>query len=209
VWERVSASPGLAEVLVATDDSRIAKAASSFGAKVVMTRADHVSGTDRVFEAVSGLAPAPDWVLNVQGDEPGVGPEEVALVLGLLEDRPEADLATLAVRAGHEAGPDPSRVKVVLDDAGLALYFSRAPIPHLRDGDLREYLVHVGMYGFRREALARFVNLPPSPLERAERLEQLRALQAGMRIAVGLCDRAPVSVDTPEDFERFVRALPE
>ncbi|MHC4600907.1 MAG: 3-deoxy-manno-octulosonate cytidylyltransferase, partial [Planctomycetota bacterium] len=172
--------------------------------EAVLTRRDHPSGTDRVHEAVSKLPEPPDAVLNIQGDEPTVGPAEVETLLGLLPKKPDADWATLAARGGPEAADDPSRVKVVVDRSGFAMYFSRAPIPHFREGASGEVLVHQGLYGYRREALERFVQLPPSPLERAERLEQLRALEAGMRIAVGVIDRVLDSIDTPEDYRAFL-----
>ena len=207
VWEAASAARGLSEVLIATDDSRIADAARSFGARAVLTRADHATGTDRIHEAARALDPSPDVVVNVQGDEPRLDPAEIEEVLRLLEERPEADMATLAVDAGPEAGPNPSRVKVVVDASGMALYFSRSPIPHYRDCPAPGYLVHVGIYGYRARALSRFVSLPPSPLEKAERLEQLRALEAGMRIAVGRALRMPLSVDTPDDYKAFLDSL--
>jgi len=207
VWEGVRQARGLSEVLIATDDRRILDAAHSFGARAVLTRPDHACGTDRVHEAARGLEQRPDVVLNVQGDEPGMGPEEIEEILRLLGTRPEADLATLAVEAGPEAGPVPSKVKVVTDATGLALYFSRSPIPFYRNAAPPGYLVHVGLYGYRMEALERFVSLPPSPLEKAESLEQLRALQAGLRIAVGRARRFQASVDTPEDYRAFLAAL--
>lgn len=207
VWEGVNATPGLAEVLIATDDARIRDAAASFGARAVLTRPDHPSGTDRVFEAVESLGQPPDVILNVQGDEPGVGAAEIRALVRLLEERPEADISTLVCPMGPEAGADPARVKVVLDGAGCALYFSRAPIPFMRSGAEPSYLVHVGMYGYRRAALKRFVRLPPSPLELTERLEQLRGLEAGMKIAVDVVAQAPAQVDTMADYEAFLRTL--
>jgi 3-deoxy-manno-octulosonate cytidylyltransferase (CMP-KDO synthetase) len=204
VWEGVKKAEGLEEVWIATDDERILEAAAAFGAEAVLTREDHPSGTDRVHEAVSKLPEPPDAILNIQGDEPTVGPAEVEALLALLREKPEADWATLAAPGGPEAAGDPSRVKVVVDPSGFALYFSRAAIPHTRDGPPEKVLVHQGLYGYRREALERFVSLPPSPLERAERLEQLRALEAGMRIAVGVIGRALESIDTPEDYRDFL-----
>jgi 3-deoxy-manno-octulosonate cytidylyltransferase (CMP-KDO synthetase) len=199
----VRGARGLDEVWIATDDTRILEAAEAFGARAALTRADHPSGTDRVFEVASALSPRPDVVLNIQGDEPEVGHGEVEALIGLLARDRGADMSTLAVRAGPEAGEDPSRVKVVIDQSGAALYFSRAAIPHVRGGEPEEYLVHQGLYGFRFEALEKFTELEPSALEMAEKLEQLRALEAGMRIAVGVIDRALVSIDTPEDLRAF------
>lgn len=203
VFEAVKRAAFLDDVVVATDDERIARAVEGFEGRAVRTRADHPSGTDRVCEACRALAPKPDIVINVQGDEPGVDPGELETLVRLLEERPEAAWSTLAVHAGPEAGADPARVKVVTDAAGLALYFSRAPIPHVRDAAPSGYLVHRGLYGFRREALEAFPELPRSPLEAKEGLEQLRVLEAGLRIAVGVVDRAGFSIDTPADFEAF------
>ncbi|MHC5038446.1 MAG: 3-deoxy-manno-octulosonate cytidylyltransferase [Planctomycetota bacterium] len=205
VWEGVQNAPGLSDVLIATDDERILEVVRAFGAKGVMTRADHPSGSDRVFEVVAGLSEAPDAVLNIQGDEPGVTVEEVVSLISLLKEKPEADLSTLACPMGPEVGPDPARVKVVIDGSGWALYFSRAAVPYSRTGSPTGYWVHTGLYGYRFEALKRFVALPPSPLEKAEGLEQLRAMEAGMRIAVGRSARPSFSIDTQEDFQRFLK----
>ncbi len=203
VWEGIRASTEVDDLVVATDDERILEAVEGFGGRAVMTRGDHPSGTDRVHEAASGIRPPPDIVLNIQGDEPGAGPAHVSLLVRLLREDGGAAMSTLAYPAGPEARGDPGRVKVVLGKGGRALYFSRAPIPFDREGGGGEVLVHAGLYGYRREVLERFVSLPPSPLERRERLEQLRALEAGLRIVVGRIEAPLFSVDTPEDFEVF------
>lgn len=204
VWRRaVAANAG--DVFVATDDHAIADAIKAAGGQAVMTRADHPSGSDRVHEAackVGGDGPA-DIIVNIQGDLPTLDPALVRACVAPLED-PEIDIATLAAEI-DDAGEviDPHVVKVVGTPAGdgatlRALYFTRAAAP----AGYGPFLHHIGMYAYRREALARFVSLPASTLEKRERLEQLRALEAGMRFGVGIVDSVPLGVDTPTDLER-------
>ena len=203
VWRRaIEADVG--PVAVATDDQRVADAVEAAGGRAVMTRADHPSGSDRVFEALGAVDPdgVYDVVVNVQGDLPTIEKAAVRACLAPIDD-PAVDIATLAtpiVRA--EEKDDPNVVKAVGAAVGplrlRALYFTRARAPW-GEGEL---LHHIGLYAYRRAALARFVALPASPLERRERLEQLRALEAGMRIDVAVVDTAPLGVDTPEDLER-------
>lgn len=204
------------EVLVATDDDRVRTAAiDPAGSNVgVMTRADHQSGTDRIAEVASQRAWADDTiVVNVQGDEPQLPSALIDEVAGLLENSSDAQIATLStpVKSLHEF-MDPNVVKVVTGAKGAALYFSRAPVPWHRDG-ARDGLQsqtsilgaqrHLGIYAYRVAALRRLTELPPSDLEVVEKLEQLRALQAGMRIVVGVASRPPgIGVDTPQDLER-------
>lgn len=204
------------EVLVATDDDRVRTAAiDPAGSNVgVMTRADHQSGTDRIAEVASQRAWADDTiVVNVQGDEPQLPSALIDEVAGLLENSSDAQIATLStpMKSLHEF-MDPNVVKVVTDAKGAALYFSRAPVPWHRDG-ARDGLQsqtsilgaqrHLGIYAYRVAALRRLTELPPSDLEVVEKLEQLRALQAGMRIVVGVASRPPgIGVDTPQDLER-------
>jgi 3-deoxy-manno-octulosonate cytidylyltransferase (CMP-KDO synthetase) len=201
-------------VIVATDDQRIADAVRSFGGWVAMTRADHPSGTDRIAE-VARLLDA-DVVINLQGDEPLIRPQELDLLPGLLAGDDGADVATLATPIRTEdQWRDPSCVKVVQTPDGRALYFSRSPIPFVRDGrpDFgrrpSQFLQHVGLYAYRREFLLKLASLPPAPLEELEKLEQLRVLALGRGIAVGVVEHAGRGVDTPEDYERFVRAYRE
>ncbi|MEA2906164.1 MAG: 3-deoxy-manno-octulosonate cytidylyltransferase synthetase [Alphaproteobacteria bacterium] len=198
----------LGPVVVATDSEAIAACVEKAGARAVMTRADHVSGSDRIFEALGGADPAARCgiVVNVQGDLPTLAPADIRAAIEPLAD-PAVDIATLAaeiVRA-EERG-DPNVVKVVGSPIAprrlRALYFTRATAP-AGDGPLYH---HIGLYAYRRPALVRFVSLPPSPLERRERLEQLRALEAGMRIDVAIVASVPLGVDTPEDLAR-ARAL--
>ena len=210
VWERAQQAREVDEVWIATDDARIADVANAFGARVAMTAPSHPSGTDRVEEVARDTAA--DVVVNVQGDEPQLDPAQVDLVVSTLltaADGEVADVATLAFPiSSAEQLADPGLVKVVTDRRGRALYFSRAPIPYDRGsggGLVAEHRGHVGIYAFRREALARFVRLPRGPLESLESLEQLRFLENGIPIAVGHTSHRTVGVDTPEDLER-VRA---
>jgi 3-deoxy-manno-octulosonate cytidylyltransferase (CMP-KDO synthetase) len=209
VWERACQVPGVDCVVIATDDLRIKAATEHFGGRVVMTRRDHPSGTDRVAEAAGRLDV--DVVVNLQADEPLIEPGALQLLIQLLERDPEADMATLAVPlAGAEQWLNPNCVKVVRDFNGRALYFSRSPIPHVRDGQpdftLRpaRFLQHLGVYAYRRRFLASLAALPPEPLELLEKLEQLRVLALGRAIQVGVIDHAGIGVDTYEDYRRFV-----
>jgi 3-deoxy-manno-octulosonate cytidylyltransferase (CMP-KDO synthetase) len=193
----------LGPVVVATDSAEIAAAVDKCGGRAVMTRSDHGSGSDRIFEALGKADPggAADIIVNVQGDLPTIAPADIAAALGPLAD-PAVDIATLAAEITKPAErTNPNVVKVVGTPVGparlRALYFTRATAP-AGDGPLYH---HIGLYAFRRAALERFVKLPPSPLERREKLEQLRALEAGMRIDVAIVDTVPLGVDTPEDLE--------
>jgi len=205
---RRAAESGLGRVVVATDAREIAEAAAAEGHEWVMTRADHQSGSDRIHEALAALDPsgAIDTVVNLQGDLPTIDPASIRAVLAPLAD-PVVDIATLGVEiVRDEEKSNPNVVKVVGSPIGpdrlRALYFTRATAPW-GDGPLYH---HVGIYAYRRQALARFVALPQSALERREKLEQLRALEAGMRIDAAIVDAVPLGVDTPEDLER-ARAL--
>jgi 3-deoxy-manno-octulosonate cytidylyltransferase (CMP-KDO synthetase) len=211
VVEAARRAKSLGRVIVATDDHRIAEAVTGFGGEVVMTRDDHTTGTDRVAEVAARLVGA-EIIVNLQGDEPEVSGESLDRVVALLRDDPEAPMATLATPIREEATyRDPACVKVVCSARGRALYFSRSPIPCHRDGlpslpaDSPIAHLHLGLYAYRREFLLSIAALPSSPLERAEKLEQLRVLDAGHPIAVGIVDEASVGIDTPEDYRRFVR----
>ena len=218
VHERVLRARGLDRVLVATDDERIAAAVRAFGGEAVMTSAAHATGTDRLAEAVLGTDA--DIVVNVQGDEPMVDPLGVEAALRPLRDDPGLAMSTLSLPLRDvEEMLSPAVVKVVADGRGDALYFSRSPIPHVRQRgvDARAAAAdavarglarkHVGLYVYRREALLRLASLPPTPLEEAEGLEQLRALHDGMKIRVVPVEgESGLAVDTPQDLER-VRAL--
>jgi 3-deoxy-manno-octulosonate cytidylyltransferase (CMP-KDO synthetase) len=207
VWERVSAMNIADRVVVATDSPEVADAARSAGAQVAMTRDDHPSGTDRVAEvANSPEFTGYDAFVNVQGDEPFIGADAVSGALSKVTSG-KFPLGTAACRAGSEVLTNPDVVKVVTDTHGRALYFSRAPIPFLRDpGDraTRDGLVrqHLGIYAYTRDALNRWVALPPNALEISERLEQLRALADGLAMGVALVAQAPgaLGIDTEEDL---------
>jgi len=191
-------------VVVACDDERIATAVEDHGGRAVLTRADHVSGSDRIFEAVSTIDPdgRHDVVLNLQGDVPLIDPESVRAAFAPLL-LPDVAIGTIMTTFPEDSfKTDPDFVKAVTTPNGhgqhRALYFTRATAPY-GEGPL---YWHIGVYAYRREALARFVDLPPSPLELREKLEQLRALEAGMRIDVSYIESAPMDVNTPEDLER-------
>jgi 3-deoxy-manno-octulosonate cytidylyltransferase (CMP-KDO synthetase) len=207
-----------AQVVVAADDESIVTACAAHGVRALLTRKDHVSGSDRLAEASQLLGlPADAVVVNVQGDEPLIPPALINDVARLLTERPEASMSTAAhAIASLEEFTNPNVVKVVMDTRQMALYFSRAPIPWWRDGQTEggfealpspAPLRHIGIYGYRAGFLALFPSLPPAPIETQESLEQLRALWHGHRIAVHVTDQAPgPGVDTPEDLAR-VRAL--
>jgi 3-deoxy-manno-octulosonate cytidylyltransferase (CMP-KDO synthetase) len=218
VHERVRRARGLDRVLVATDDERIAAAVAAFGGEAVMTSTRHATGTDRLAEAV--LRTEADVVVNVQGDEPLVDPAGIEAALRPLVDDPGLPMSTLSLPITVEEMLSPAVVKVVVDGAGDALYFSRSPIPHVRQGpggDLRLSAAeaverklarkHAGLYVYRRAVLLHIAALPPVALEEAEGLEQLRALHHGIKIrVVPVAGGGGLAVDTPEDLER-VRAL--
>jgi 3-deoxy-manno-octulosonate cytidylyltransferase (CMP-KDO synthetase) len=208
VCERAARS-GAASVHVATDDARIAEAVRACGHQAVMTRSDHASGTDRLAEAAIALGFEDERVVvNLQGDEPLMEPRLIADVAAALDAMPQASLATAChpIRAPGEA-LNPNVVKVVLDRQGYALYFSRSQIPHPREPGATWYR-HAGLYAYRVAFLHRYAALEPSPLERAEALEQLRALWHGYRIAVVVSEREiPPGVDTPQDLEAVRRML--
>jgi 3-deoxy-manno-octulosonate cytidylyltransferase (CMP-KDO synthetase) len=205
VYERASLARYLTATIIATDDERVHEAARSFGARVVMTRADHVSGTDRVAEAASGEDA--ELVVNIQGDEPLIDPAAIdAAILPLAHD-PEIVMGTLkkAIEDPREI-TDANVVKVVTDRNGDAIYFSRCPIPYERDQARPGiHFKHIGLYVYRRDFLLGFSALPVGPLEQAERLEQLRALENGYRIRVVETECESLGVDTPEDLERVCR----
>lgn len=203
VWRRAMAAES-GRVVVATDAEEIVAAVRSAGGEAVMTRADHASGSDRVFEAVSRIDPDADaeLVVNLQGDLPTLDPKLVATCLATLAGK-GPDIATLAAEIRDPDERDnPNVVKVVGTPLGKerlrALYFTRATAPH-GEGPLYH---HIGIYAYRRNALERFIAMPPSALERREKLEQLRALEGGMRIDVAVVDTVPLGVDTPADLER-------
>lgn len=220
VYEQAARAASISQVIVATDDPRIAEAVHSFGGNAAMTRADHASGSDRVAEVAAGLDA--DIIVNIQGDEPEIEPASIDKLVGLLTADAEIPIGTLACPFSAGANPlDPNAVKVVVDRRGRALYFSRSLIPYPRDGwhgrpargfhdELHRleagatWLLHLGIYAYRRDFLLRLATLPPTPLEQAEKLEQLRVLENGYPIAVGVVERAAVGIDTVQDYAAFV-----
>ena len=209
VVERVRQAQALDAVLVATDSEEVIEACRGFGANAVLTRADHPSGSDRIAEAAATTDA--ELVINIQGDEPLIDPELIDALVGRLraDDAPKMVTAATPIRTQSDLD-DTSVVKVVLAADGTALYFSRATIPHVRDEDALAsglHLRHLGIYGYQTSALNAFVAAPPSPLEQAEKLEQLRALHLGIRIGVVITESMGPGVDHPEDVFKAEAAL--
>jgi len=213
VFERASSARYLPQVIIATDDERIADVARSFNAPVRMTRSDHASGTDRVAEVASAI-PA-DVIVNIQGDEPLIDPAAIDTAVLTLTGDPDVPMATLKKRIDNpDEVSNPNVVKVVTDRQDRAIYFSRLPIPYVREGNAYSMtrFKHIGLYVYRRDLLLQYSDLPVGPFERSEKLEQLRALENGYSIRVAETDYESLGVDTPEDFERvsklFEASLP-
>lgn len=214
VYEK--ALTALGEAYVATDDERIFNAVKAFGGKAVMTRIDHKSGTDRIEEACEKIGTDADVIINIQGDEPFVATSQIETLKGLF-DHPQTQIGTLGKRfETMEAVLNPNSPKIVTDKNGFALYFSRSVVPFVRGKEQGEwlthypYLKHLGIYAYRREILHEITQLPQSSLEIAESLEQLRWLENGYRIRVGLTETETVGIDTPEDLQRaeeFLKSL--
>ena len=201
VYERASQAGLVDETLVATDDERIKDAVETAGGRAMLTRADHATGTDRLAE-VAEAYPQVDLIVNVQGDEPLIEPGLIDQLAGLFADEPDVQMATVKTEMKDEDEQrNPNNVKVVCDKAGYALYFSRSLMPYPRKGGCPVYK-HIGLYAYRREFLLKYAKMEPTPLEKAESLEQLRALENGFRIKVVETKASFVGVDTPEDLER-------
>lgn len=217
VYERARQCAALRSITLATDDARIFQTAERLGLACVMTRPDHPSGTDRVYEAARALGIADEAVVvNIQGDEPLLDPAALDALIAPFAEQADVQVSTLAMPVDAERALSPNQVKLVTAANGDALYFSRALIPHVRDGGTdggragdATYLGHIGLYAFRMRALARFVELPPSRLERLEKLEQLRLMENGIPIRVVRVERHNPGVDTPEDLQRVLRLLAE
>lgn len=206
VYEKVVSVLG--EAYVATDDERIEATVKAFGGKAVMTRTDHKSGTDRIQEAVSKLGTDADVIINVQGDEPFIAKEQIETLCRLFDD-PQTQIGTIGKPFADMASVgNPNSPKIVLDRQGYAMYFSRSIIPYVRGAEQTEwnlrhtFLKHLGIYAYQREVLHEITQLPQSPLELAESLEQLRWLENGYRIKVGITDIETIGIDTPEDLSR-------
>ena len=214
VYEQVKTV--LDDVFVATDDQRIFDQVTAFGGKVIMTSPDHKSGTDRIQEAVTKIGGDYDVVVNIQGDEPFIQRSQIETVCHCFDD-PDTQIATLGkpftAEMGMEAIENPNSPKIVLDNKGYAMYFSRSIIPYIRGKEKGEwpkqypFLKHIGLYAYRTEVLAEITQLPQSSLEIAESLEQLRWLQNGYRIKVGTTDVETIGIDTPADLERAEEIL--
>ena len=210
VYEQVRTCGQIDQVIIATDDERISRAAREFSAECLMTGSDHASGTDRIAEVAAGLDA--EIIINVQGDEPEIEPAALEKLIGRLKADPGIKMATLARPFAENEDPgNPNLVKVVLDDKGYALYFSRSVILHGRGcpggvAGAQRYLLHLGVYGYRRDFLLEFAKMPASELEKLEHLEQLRAIQAGVGIAVDIVSYVGAGIDTPQEYEDWVRS---
>jgi len=210
-WEAALQSSALDQVVIATDSDEIADVARRFGAEVCMT-GDHPSGTDRVAEVATKYSSA-DLIVNIQGDEPELAPENINKLVSVMSQHPSAEMATLAARLSQrEQLESPANVKIARSEDGRALYFSRSAIPHCRDMNVDElltstnspWLLHIGLYGYRAEFLQRMAAHAPTPLEQLEKLEQLRALEMGASLQVAIVQNHAPGVDTPEDYAAFV-----
>ncbi len=211
VYEQAKQSHSLSAVFVATDDERIVKEVESFGGNVLLTSPNHPSGTDRCFEALEKIGKDKyDVVVNIQGDEPFIHPEQINKVIKSFDNK-AVQISTLAHKITDSRDLiNPSLVKIVRKENGEALYFSRSPIPFIREAGSDDwtkhytFLKHIGIYAYRSDVLAKIVKLPPSSLEKAESLEQLRWLENGYSIMVEITDKESFPVDTPEDLKRFI-----
>ncbi len=206
VWERCLEADCLDQVVIATDDMRIAEVGFNFGAEVAVTAADHPSGTDRVAEVARKLKKA-SIILNIQGDEPLVDPALLRRLARKLQDNPNIPIITAATPILPEELLSENNVKVVMDRRGDALYFSRSAIPFRRGTNEIPSYKHLGIYGYRRKALLEFVRMSPGSLEQAEQLEQLRALENGLKIRVVVSETGSIGVDTPEDATEVERLI--
>jgi len=207
-YERASQARLIEKVVIATDDEKVLAAAESFGADCVMTSVDHQSGTDRIAEAVARMDV--DIVVNVQADEPEIDPENIDTLARLLIDNPDCPMATLAAQFETAAQvSDPNIVKVVVDRNGRAIYFSRSPIPYDRDHQgvaaPGRYLRHLGIYAYRKDFLSQITSLEQTPLEKMEKLEQLRVIENGFDILVAKVEHTCAGIDTPQQYAEFVR----
>ncbi len=212
-WEAAGKATLLDDVIIATDSEEIAEVATAFGADVEMT-SEHPSGTDRVAEVARQLSTTCSHVVNLQGDEPELNPESVDRLIESIAGNDSTEMATLAtpIRSADVLA-DPSCTKVVCDALGRAMYFSRCPIPFVRDSDVSlqdedsPWLLHLGIYAYRRDFLLHLASLPPSRLEQLEKLEQLRALESGAKLQVAVVNEPSVGIDTPEDYATFAARM--
>lgn len=215
VYERASACAALQDVVVATDDDRIYNHVQAFGGQVIMTLPNHESGTERCHEAAEKLDSKADAVINIQGDEPFIASEQIEQLAALIQ-KDETEIATLVKKIDH---PDdllnPNKVKVVMDANNHALYFSRSPIPHMRETMITEWLSkhdyykHLGLYAYRTDVLREITHFEAGILEQVEKLEQLRWLEKGKSILCGITKKESLAIDTPEDLERLMEMIAE
>ena len=203
VWNKAIKCKGIDRVIVATDDERIFNACKSFGAEVEMTSCEHKSGSDRIAEVAKRHREI-SYIINVQGDEPLIEPANIELVRQGVVDDNTADISTLVREISDKTeAENPNLVKCIFDVNNFAMYFSRSKIPYERNEDKTKFYGHLGIYGYKKEALFKMTSLPQTTYEMAESLEQLRALQNGMKIKVGIVENIPVGIDTIEDFNKF------
>jgi len=207
-WEQVRKASRINEILIATDSLIVQKACEEFGAKCVMTSATHQSGTDRIAEAVEKLDA--DIIVNVQGDEPEIEPENIELLADLMIQNPDTKMATLITQfKTKEQIENPNIVKVIIGKDRNALYFSRSVIPYCRKngpvGDIKDYYWHLGIYAYRKDFLLHITKLPIGKLEQIEQLEQLRVIENGYKILTGLVSHMSPGIDTPEQYQEFVK----
>lgn len=209
VYEKAQASKLADMIIVATDDERIFNAVKTFGGEIEMTSADHKCGSDRIREVVE-RHPEISYIVNLQGDEPLIKPESIDAVAKNVQEDEKADISTLIrVLTNDNEINNPNLVKCVIDNNGFAMYFSRSKIPYERNTGVATFYGHLGIYGYKREALLKMTSLPQTPLEKTESLEQLRALENGMKIKTSVVDFVPVGIDTKEDLEKFKKIISE
>jgi 3-deoxy-manno-octulosonate cytidylyltransferase (CMP-KDO synthetase) len=207
VYEKASQAKLADMIIVATDDERIFDEVKSFGGVVEMTSTEHKCGSDRIMEVVS-RHPEISYICNLQGDEPLIKPESIDAVIKNVKDDEKADISTLIrVLDNEEEINNPNLVKCVVDKNNFALYFSRSKIPYERNTGIATFYGHLGIYGYKRHALETMTKLPQTPLEKTESLEQLRALENGMKIKTSVVDFVPVGIDTKEDLEKFEKIV--
>lgn len=207
VYEKAAAAQQADMVIVATDHEEIYNCVKSFGGNAEMTRPDHKCGSDRVAE-VASRHPDLEYIVNLQGDEPMITPESIDSVISALKKGDNADISTLLrIIEDKNEVENPNLVKCVIDNNGFALYFSRSKIPYERNEDEAVFYGHIGLYGYKREALFKMTSLNQTMLEKTESLEQLRALQSGMKIITSIVNFKPIGIDTKEDVEEFKKAL--
>ena len=203
VWEKARTCPSADRVIVATDDDRIYSACQEFGAEVEMTSTEHKSGSDRIAE-VASRHPEIGYIINLQGDEPLIEQKNIELVIDGVVNDDTADISTLVREiTDMDEVNNPNLVKCIFDNNNYAMYFSRSKIPYERNEGKSKFYGHLGIYGYKREALFKMTSLPQTSYEMAESLEQLRALQNGMKIKIAVVDNVPVGIDTLEDFNKF------